>query len=100
MSTGGLGLCIEYIGLWEVRGVEALEASEPDFTGVTLPQASPSSIRDRDAEFGTGGRGGESGTKGSGTSSVSSASIGFFAFSLHLEAVATLATIILQASYR
>jgi hypothetical protein len=36
MSTGGLGVGMGSIGLREVRGVEALEASEQDFTGVTV----------------------------------------------------------------
>jgi hypothetical protein len=40
-----------------VRGVKAPEASEPDFTGVTVPQASPSNVRGWGAELGTGGRG-------------------------------------------
>jgi hypothetical protein len=47
-----------FTGLWEVRRVEAPEASQPDFTGVSIPQASPSSVRGRGAELGTGGRGG------------------------------------------
>jgi hypothetical protein len=37
VSTGGLEVHIELIELREVSGVEALEASEPDFTGVTVP---------------------------------------------------------------
>jgi hypothetical protein len=97
VSTGGLGVHIDSIELWEVRRVKAPETSKPDFTDVTVPQASPSSVRGEGAELGTGDRGG---TQGGGTSSGSSASIGSFVFSLHLEVAATLATIILQASSR
>jgi hypothetical protein len=39
-----------------VRGVEAPEASKSDFTGVTVPQASPSNIGGRGVELGTGDR--------------------------------------------
>jgi hypothetical protein len=46
------------IGPWEVRGVKIPEASEPDFTGVTVPQASPYNVRGRGAQLGAGGRGG------------------------------------------
>jgi hypothetical protein len=58
VRTGGLGVGMGSIGLKEVRGVEALEASKPDFTGVTAPQESPSSVRGGGAEPGTGGRSG------------------------------------------
>jgi hypothetical protein len=54
MSTGGLRVHIESIGLREVRGVEAPEASEPDFICVAVPQGSPSSVRGGGAEVGTG----------------------------------------------
>jgi hypothetical protein len=53
---------MESIGLREARGVKAPETSKPDFTDVTVPQASPSDVRSRGAELGTGGRGGQSGT--------------------------------------
>jgi hypothetical protein len=46
------------LGVGGVRGVEAPEASEPDFTGVTVPQGSPSSVGGGGAELGAGGRGG------------------------------------------
>jgi hypothetical protein len=58
LSTGGLRVGIESLGLREVRGVEASEASKPDFTDVTVPLVSPSSVRGRGAELGAGGRGG------------------------------------------
>jgi hypothetical protein len=62
VSTGGLRVAMESIGLREARGVKAPETSKPDFTDVTVPQASPSDVRSRGAELGTGGRGGQSGT--------------------------------------
>jgi hypothetical protein len=40
------------IGLREARGVEAPKASGPDFTVVTVPQASPSNVGGRGAELG------------------------------------------------
>jgi hypothetical protein len=46
------------IGLREVRGVEAPEASKPDFTGMTVLQVFPSNVRGKGAELGVGGRGG------------------------------------------
>jgi hypothetical protein len=58
VSTGGLGVGMGPIGPWEVRGVKIPEASEPDFTGVTVPQASPYNVRGRGAQLGAGGRGG------------------------------------------
>jgi hypothetical protein len=85
--------------LREVRGVEAPEASGPDFTGVTVPGASSSNVEGEGAELGASGRGGQSGTWGSG-SSGSTASTVSFDFSLHLEVEATLATIVLQISSR
>jgi hypothetical protein len=42
----------------EVRGVEAPEASGPDFTGVTVRGASLSNIEGEGAELGASGRGG------------------------------------------
>jgi hypothetical protein len=48
---------MESIGLRSIRGIEAPEASKPDFTGVTVPRASPSSGRGGGAELGAGGRG-------------------------------------------
>jgi hypothetical protein len=45
------------IELWEIRGVEAPETSKPDFTSVTVPQASPSNIGGGGVERGAGGRG-------------------------------------------
>jgi hypothetical protein len=36
VSTGGLRVRIESIGLREVRGVEAPEISKPDFTDMTI----------------------------------------------------------------
>jgi hypothetical protein len=38
VSTDGLRMGMRPIGLREVRGVEASETSEPDFTGVTVPK--------------------------------------------------------------
>jgi hypothetical protein len=49
VSTGKLEVGMGSIGLREVSGVKATEASEPDFTGVTVPQASPSSVGGRGA---------------------------------------------------
>jgi hypothetical protein len=37
VSTGGLRVGMGSIGLREVKGVKAPEASKPDFTGVTVP---------------------------------------------------------------
>jgi hypothetical protein len=37
VNTSGLGVDMGSIGLMEVKEVEASEASEPDFTGVTVP---------------------------------------------------------------
>jgi hypothetical protein len=37
VSTGGLGMGTESIGLRGLRVIEPSEASEPDFTGVTVP---------------------------------------------------------------
>jgi hypothetical protein len=37
MSNGRVGVGMESIRLREVREVEVPEASEPDFTGVTVP---------------------------------------------------------------
>jgi hypothetical protein len=82
MSTGGLGVGMGSIGLREVRGVEAPDASKPDFTVMTVPQVSPSDIGGGGVERGTGGRGEYRGTQGNGTSSGSSASIGSFVFAL------------------
>jgi hypothetical protein len=100
VRTGGLGVGIGSIGLGEVKGVEIPGASGPNFTAVIVPQASPSN-------FGSGGCGigcwWQRWIKwqiGGGVSSGSSAGTGSFAFSLHLEVVAILATIILQASHR
>jgi hypothetical protein len=76
------------IGFSEVRGVEATEASGSDFTGVTVPRASPSNVRGEGMELGASGRGGKSGTQSGGISSGSLPSIGSFAFSLHLEVAA------------
>jgi hypothetical protein len=79
------------IGLGDIRGVEAPDDSKPDFTGVTVPQASPSDVGGRVwnwvlmAEL----------DKVAHITSGSSASTGSFVFSLHLEVAATLATIIL-----
>jgi hypothetical protein len=46
------------IGLREVRGVEAPDASRPDFTGTTVPQDSPSGVKSEGAKLGASGRGG------------------------------------------
>jgi hypothetical protein len=80
VRTGGLGLGLRSVGPGEVRGIEALESSGPDFTDVTIPRASPSNVAGEGVEM--------------------SASTGSFVFSLHLEVAATLATIILKASSR
>jgi hypothetical protein len=45
-------------GLREVKGVEVPRASGPDFTGVIVPQASPSNVGGGGVELGTGGTGG------------------------------------------
>jgi hypothetical protein len=58
VRTGGLGVVMGSTGLGEVKGVEVPGASRPDFTGVTVPQASPSNAGGGGAELGTGGRGG------------------------------------------
>jgi hypothetical protein len=56
VRTGGLRVGMGPIGLGEVRGVEAPEASGPDFTVVTVPQASLSNIKHEGAELGASGR--------------------------------------------
>jgi hypothetical protein len=56
VSTSRLGVDMGSIGLREVREVEDPKASEPDFTGVTVPQASPSNARGRGVELGADGR--------------------------------------------
>jgi hypothetical protein len=48
---------MKFIGLGEVRGVEAPGTSRPDFTGVIVPWASPSDAEGEDAELGVSGRG-------------------------------------------
>jgi hypothetical protein len=45
-------------GLREVTRVEVPEAFGPDFTGVTVSQASPSNIGGKGTELSVGGRGG------------------------------------------
>jgi hypothetical protein len=91
---------MRFIGLREVRGVEAPGASRPDFTGLIVPQAFPSNVKGEGVELGAGGRGEQSGTWAGGIFLGSWASIGSFVFSLYLEVMATLATIILQVSSR
>jgi hypothetical protein len=49
---------MEPIGFKEVRGIEALEVSRSDFTGVTVPPAFPSDVGGKGAELGASGRGG------------------------------------------
>jgi hypothetical protein len=49
---------MESIRFREVSGVKAQEASNLDFIGMTVPQASPFSVRGGDAELVAGGRGG------------------------------------------
>jgi hypothetical protein len=46
----------------EFRGIEAPEASRPDFTGVTIPRASPSNVGGKGTELGAGSRDEESDT--------------------------------------
>jgi hypothetical protein len=58
VNTGRLRVGMGSIGQREIRGVGSPEASEPDFTGVTIPSASPSNVRGRGEELGAGGRGG------------------------------------------
>jgi hypothetical protein len=58
VRTSELGVGMRSIGLREVRGVEVPEASGPDFTGVTVPQASPSDVKSKGAKLGASGRGG------------------------------------------
>jgi hypothetical protein len=58
VSTSGLGVGMGSIGLREVRGVEAPDASRPDFTGTTVPQDSPSGVKSEGAKLGASGRGG------------------------------------------
>jgi hypothetical protein len=58
VSTSRVGVDMGSTGLSEVRAVEAPEASRPDFTGVTVPRASPSNVEGEGVELGTGGRGG------------------------------------------
>jgi hypothetical protein len=42
----------------DVKGVGTPQKSRSDFTGVTVPWISPSSVGGRGAELGAGGRGG------------------------------------------
>jgi hypothetical protein len=46
------------VGFGEVREVEVPEASGPDLTGVTVPQASPSDVKGKGEELDASGRGG------------------------------------------
>jgi hypothetical protein len=57
VSTGTLRVGMGSKELREFRGVAAPEASTPDFTGLTVPQASPSNIGGGGMELGNGGRG-------------------------------------------
>jgi hypothetical protein len=52
VRTGVLRVGMGSIGLREVRGLEAPEASGPDFTGVTVPQASSPNVKGKGAELG------------------------------------------------
>jgi hypothetical protein len=58
VSTGGLRVSMGSTGLREVTRVEVPEAFGPDFTGVTVSQASPSNIGGKGTELSVGGRGG------------------------------------------
>jgi hypothetical protein len=58
VSTGGLKVGMESIGLGDAKGVEVSQISEPDFTGVTVPRATPSNVEGKGAELGASGRGG------------------------------------------
>jgi hypothetical protein len=46
------------IGLKLVRGVETPETPRPDFTGVIVPQGSPSDVKGEGVELGASGKGG------------------------------------------
>jgi hypothetical protein len=99
VSTGRLRVGIGSIGLREVREVEAPEASESNFTGVTLPQDSPSNF----------GGGAQNWVLVAEVDKMAHR-VGYFLGFLsqyrllflfpYLEVAATLATIILQAFFR
>jgi hypothetical protein len=59
VRTGEFGVGLGSIGPGEVGwGAEVPEAFGPDFTGVTVPQSSPSDVEGESVEMGAGGRGG------------------------------------------
>jgi hypothetical protein len=58
VRSGGLKEGMGSIGLGEVKGVGVPGASGPEFTGVTVPQTSPSNVGGGGAELGAGFRGG------------------------------------------
>jgi hypothetical protein len=62
VSTGRVRVGMGSVGLKKNKVIEAPEASKPDFTGVTVPQTSPSNVGGRGVELGPGGSGGQSGT--------------------------------------
>jgi hypothetical protein len=55
--TGGFRVGMRSIGLREVRRVHVQEASGPDFTGATVPRASPD-VKGEGVELGASGKGG------------------------------------------
>jgi hypothetical protein len=57
VRTSGRGVGMGSIGLREVRGVEAHEASRSDFIVVTVPRASSSNVGGKGVELGASGRG-------------------------------------------
>jgi hypothetical protein len=56
VNTGTLRVGMGCTELRKVRGVEAPDASTPDFTGLIVPQASPSNVGGGGVELGNGGR--------------------------------------------
>jgi hypothetical protein len=58
VRIGRLGVGMESTRLGEVRGIKDPEAFGSDFTGVTVPQASPSDVKGEEEELGAGGRDG------------------------------------------
>jgi hypothetical protein len=57
MRSGRLGVGMGHIGLREVRGIGAPEDFRPDFTGVTVPPASPYFSGGKGVELDASGRG-------------------------------------------
>jgi hypothetical protein len=105
VRTGGLGVSMRFMGPEEGGVVAVSRTPGPSIIGIFAagPSLSNAASSSEGGGEGAKGKGGYSGTKGGEVSSGSPANIGFSSFlhfSLHLEAAATLATMILHAFSR